>query len=309
MDQVVGIDISKDRLDIFCLATGRRLAVVNDAAGVAKLAGWAGQAIFVMEASGGYERLAHRRLTALGRHASVVNAKRVRDFAKASGVLAKTDRVDAAMIARYGAFAKPAATPVRAGARAELAQLLAFRRRLTQEITARTQQLGHLTMPLLRRRTETDLARLHRDKAEIEALIQETVTHDPELAAPFALLTSMPGCGLILAATLLADMPELGRLDRRQIAALLGVAPVARDSGWHWGRRLIAEGRAEARAVLYMAAVAISRRENPFAEFYKRLISKGKPSKLALVATMRKMLVTLNAMLKAGAYWKDPRQK
>lgn len=314
MNQVIGIDISKDRLDVFCLATGRRLVVANDAAGLAKLADWAeagagtgaraGRVSFVMEASGGYERLAHHRLAALGRHVSVVNAKRVRDFAKASGVLAKTDRVDAAIIARYGAFAKPAATPVVIGARAELAQLLAFRRRLTQEITARKQQLDHLTMPQLRRRAEADLARLRQDRAEIEALIQETITNDPEIASQFALLSSMPGCGPILATTLLADMPELGRLDRRQIAALAGVAPIARDSGRHRGRRSVAEGRALTRAVLYMAAVAISRRKNPFADFYKRLTGKGKPGKLALLATMRKMLVTLNAMLRTATSWR-----
>jgi transposase len=278
MEKIIGIDISQDRLDAFCLASKRRLAVANDEAGVAKLVNWAGEALFVMEASGGYERTAHRCLTALGLHASIVNAKRVRDFAKASGILAKTDNIDAAVIARYGAFARPAATPVIDGARAALAQLLASRRRLTQEITARIQQLGHLTLPLLRRKAEAALQGLRQDRREIEALIK----------------------GPILAATLLAELPELGHLDRRQIAALVGVAPIARDSGRRQGQRVVAEGRAEARCVLYMAAVAISRRENPFAAFYKRLAGKGKPRKLALVATMRKMLVTLNAMARTG---------
>src|SRR5687767_10152641 len=157
MDRVIGIDVSKDRLDVFCLTSQRRLTVGNDRAGVAELAGWGGDALFVMEASGGYERLAHRLLTERGAPAAIVNAKRVRDFAKASGVLAKTDSIDAAVIARYGVFARPAATPVIDGAQAELAQLLAFRQRLTREITARTQELGHLEMAWLRRRAGSAL--------------------------------------------------------------------------------------------------------------------------------------------------------
>jgi transposase len=305
MDRIVGIDVSKDRLDAFRLATGRRSAVSDGEAGVAELAEWGGEALFVTEASGGYERLAHRPLSARGLPAAVVNAKRVRDFAKASGRLAKTDRIDAEVIARYGAFARPAATPVAEGARADLAQLLAYRQRLVEEITARTQQLGHLQMPWLRRRAGADLARLRRDKAEIEAVIREAIEGDPELARSFGSLTSMPGAGPILAATLLAELPELGRLDRRQIAALAGVAPVAKDSGRRQRQRVVAEGRARVRRVLYMAAVAVSRRENRFAEFYKRLVGKGKPKKLALVATMRKMLVTLNAMARTGTAWKE----
>jgi transposase len=304
MERVIGIDVSKHRLDVFCLATGRRLAVGNDEAGVAELAAWGGQALYVMEASGGYERLAHRLLTARGLAAAIVNAKRVRDFAKASGVLAKTDRIDAAVIARYGAFAEPAATPVREGGRADLAELLSYRQRLVEEITARQQQLGHLRMPSLRRRAETALDRLRQDKAEIEASIRDTIEGDPELAEAFGLLTSMPGAGLILVATLLAELPELGRLDRRQIAALAGVAPVAKDSGRRQGQRVVAEGRARVRRVLYMATVAISHRENRFAAFYKRLVAKGKPKKLALVAAMRKMLVTLNAMARTSTAWR-----
>jgi transposase len=312
MDQVIGVDVSKDRLDAFCLSSGRRLAVGNNAAGMAELAGWGGKALFVMEASGGYERLAHRLLTERGLPAAIVNAKRVRDFARASGWLAKTDRVDAEVIARAAcppaalwadrgsAFAKPAATPLVSGARAELAELLAYRQRLIDEITARTQQLGHLQMPWLRRRAEADLARLRQDRREIEALIRTTIEGDPDLTHDFALLTSMPGAGSILAATLLAELPELGRLDRRQIAALAGVAPVARDSGLRQRTRVVAEGRSIVRKVLSMAALATARRDNRFAGFYQRLVAKGKPKKLALVATMRKMLVTLNAMMRTG---------
>jgi transposase len=300
MDHVVGIDVSKARLDVYDLAGDRRLAVANDAAGIARLAAWAKRAaLLVMEASGGYERLAHRRLSERGLAVAIVNAKRVRDFAKASGQLAKTDRIDAALIARYGAFARPAPTPIADAAARELAELLAYRQRLVGEITARQQQLGHLETPRLCARARADLARLRRDKAEIEALLRQVIDAAPRLARAFALLTSMPGVGLILAATLLALLPELGALDRRQIASLVGVAPIARDSGLKRGQRVVAEGRSAIRRVLYMAALSASRSDSRCADFYRRLVASGKPPKLALVATMRKMIVTLNAIARS----------
>jgi transposase len=306
MDRVVGVDVSKSQLDAYDLGAGRRLRVGNDAAGVARLAAWASPgALVVMEASGGYERPAHRRLLERGLKVAIVNAKRVRDFARASGRLAKTDRVDAEVIARYGAFARPPATPAPDPAGRELAEVLAFRQRLVSEITARQQQLGHLETPLLRRRAQADLARLRRDKAEIETLLRRAIGGAPHLARGFALLTSMPGVGLILAATLLALLPELGALDRRQIASLVGVAPIAKDSGLKRGQRVVAEGRSAVRRVLYMAALSASRGGSRFAAFYRRLVAKGKPPKLALVATMRKMLVTLNAIARAQQPWSE----
>jgi len=304
MDRVVGVDVSKGQLDGHDLGQGRRLSVSNDAAGIGRLVAWVNPgALVVMEASGGYERLAHRRLRARGLAVAIVNAKRVRDFARASGRLAKTDRVDAEVIARYGAFARPAATPAPDPAGRELAELLAFRQRLVSEITARQQQLSHLETPTLRQRAQADLARLRRDKAEIETLLRRAIARAPGLARRFALLTSMPGVGPILAATLLALLPELGTLDRRQIASLVGVAPIAKDSGLKRGQRVIAEGRSGVRRVLYMAALSASRGSSRFADFYRRLVARGKPPKLALVATMRKMLVTLNAIARAHQPW------
>ena len=306
MDRVVGVDISKAQLDAFCLASGRRLAVANDAAGVAELAAWLQPgSLVVMEASGGYERLAHRLLLERGIKAAVVNAFRVRQFAKASGLLAKTDRLDAAVIARYGAFAKPVPTPVRAGAREALAELLGYRRQLLVEITARTQQLTHLRSPALLDRAKTALQRLRRDKAELDRLLRETIAGDPELQAKAALLAGTPGAGPVLIATLLAELPELGHLDRRQIASLVGLAPVARDSGLMRGRRVIHGGRKEVRCALYMATLALSRRASRFAIAYRALLARGKPKKLALVAIMRKLLVTLNAIAKTQSRWRE----
>jgi transposase len=303
MEHMIGIDVSKARLDVYRLEDGRRLAVGNDAAGIAALADrldLGARDLVVMEASGGYERLPHRLLSDRGVRVAVVNAARVRDFARASGRLAKTDRVDAEMIARYGAFAGPAPTPRLGGARQALAELLAYRRQLTVEITARRQQLGHLLTPALRQRAAAALARLSAERREIVRLIGQTIAAEAELATTGALLTSMPGVGPILAATLLAELPELGRLDRRQIASLVGVAPIAKDSGTKHGRRPIRGGRKEVRTVLYMATVSTSRTATRGAAFYRRLVAAGKPPKLALVALMRKTLTTLNAMIRTA---------
>jgi transposase len=306
MDRVIGIDISKARLDAYCLKRQQRLAVDNNAAGIERLIAWLEPgSLVVMEASGGYERLVHRLLTERGIPAAIVNPARVRHFAKASGLLAKTDRLDAMVIARYGAFAGPAPTPVLDGPQQVLAELLGYRRQLLTEITARTQQLSHLRTPALIERSKAALERLHQDKAELDALLRQTIAEDAELAAMAALLGSTPGVGPVLIATLLADLPELGVLDRRQIASLVGLAPVAYDSGQMRGRRVIQGGRSTVRQALYMAVLSASRGRSRFAVSYRTLVAKGKPPKLALAATMRKLLVTLNAIVRSRTPWRD----
>lgn len=307
MGRVIGIDVSQARLDVYCLEDGRRLAVGNDAAGIGTLVGQlelgAGD-LLVMEASGGYERAAQRLLSARDVAVAVVNAARVRAFARASGRLAKTDRIDAAVIARYGAFARPAATPLATGTRQILAELLAYRRQLTAEITARSQQLGHLATPALRQRAAAALERLHAERRDITRLLGQTIAGDGDLAASATLLQTMPGVGPMLVATLLAQLPELGTLARRQIASLVGVAPVARDSGTRQGRRPIRGGRGAVRAPLYMAALVASRRNPALRVVYQRLLANAKLPKLALVVLMRKILITLNAMLRTATPWR-----
>ena len=308
MDRIVGIDVSKARLDAYCPERQRRLAVGNDATGIEQVAAWLTPgSLVVMEASGGYERSAHRLLTARGIKAAVVNPARVRHFAKASGVLAKTDRLDAALIARYGAFAHPAPTPVRDGRREAVAELLGYRRQLLGEITARSQQLGHLRTASLIERAKAALERLRRDKAELDALLRQTIAGDPELGATAALLGGTPGVGPVLIATLLAELPELGTLGRRKIASLAGVAPVANDSGQMRGRRVLQGGRSAVRQALYMAVLSASRGRSRFATTYRALLAKGKPAKLALAATMRKLLVTLNAIARSRTPWREER--
>jgi len=309
---IVGLDVSKAWLDGYLPATGKRLRVSNDPGGIDRLLrslAHPGGSLVVMEASGGYERAAHQALVARGVPAAIVNPKRVRDFARGMGLEAKTDRVDARLIARYGAVMRPAATPVPDPARAELREILACRRQLIDEITVRKQQLEHLQSPSLRARTTKVLALLRQEERELSKLLRQQIQADAALAADFALLTSMPGCGPILAATLLAEMPELGVLDRRKIAALAGLAPVAKDSGLRGNRRVIKGGRGQVRRALYMAAVASLRiRASPLKQRYAQLVAKGKAPKLALTALMRKMLVTLNAMLKTRQAWKDQRE-
>ena len=223
------------------------------------------------------------------------------------GLEAKTDRVDARLIARYGQVMRPAATPAPDPARTGLREILACRRRLIAAITVRRQQLEHLHSPAMRQRVEKTLACRRREERELAKLLRRQIQADAALAADFALSTSLPGCGPILAATLLAEMPELGRLDRRKVAALAGLAPVARDSGLRENRRVIKGGRGQVRRALDMAAVASLRiTASPLKPRYDQLIAKGKPPKLALTALMRKILVTLNAMLKSRQAWKHP---
>jgi transposase len=310
--QVVGLDVSKAWLDGYLTHSGRRVRVSNDAAGIQELVRTLGDTagcLVVMEASGGYERTAYRELLAQGVLAAIVNPKRVRDLARGMGLEAKTDRVDARIIARYGAISQPAPTPLPDPARTALGEILACRRQLIDEITVRTQQLEHLQTPAMRARVEKTLAFLRQEAKELTKLLRQTIQADAALADDFALLTSMPGCGPVLAATLLADMPELGRLDRRKVAALAGLAPVARDSGLRENKRVIKGGRSQVRRALYMAAVASLRiKVSPVKQRYDQLIARGKAPKLALTALMRKMLVTLNAMLKTRQAWKSPRE-
>jgi transposase len=310
--QVVGLDVSKAWLDGYAPASGRRFRVSNDPAGIEDLlrsldapAG----CLMVMEASGGYERIAHRALVAQDVPAAIVNPKRVRDFARGTGLEAKTDRVDAKVIARYGEVMRPAATPLPDPARLELREILAARRQLVDEIATRKQQLEQLTSPTVRARLERALAFLRDEAKELLVLLRGRIAADAALAAGFALLTSMPGCGPILAATLLAELPELGILDRRKVAALAGLAPTARDSGLREHRRVIKGGRGQVRNTLYMAVLAsLKTNKSPLKGRYAQLTAKGKPPKLALAALMRKMLATLNAMMKAKTRWHDPRQ-
>jgi len=304
----VGIDVSKLRLDVHLRPSGERFVTDHDDEGVAALVGRLaalGPALVVLEATGGMEVRPAAALAAAGLPVAVVNPRQVRAFARAIGRLAKTDRLDAEAIARFAEAVRPPVRPLPDEETRRLGALVARRRQLLEMLTAERNR-RHAAEPLMHERLDAHLRWLEEALAEIERELDGAVRGNAAWRAKEELLRSVPGVGPVSARTLLAELPELGSLTRRQAAALVGVAPFNRDSGRMRGKRAILGGRARLRACLYMAAVAAARGSNPaIAGFYRRLRLAGKPAKLALTACMRKLVVTLNAMLRANTAWKQ----
>jgi transposase len=303
----VGIDVSKPRLDIHARPSGESFAFGYDDEGVTalieRLAALA-PALVVLEATGGLEVRLAAALAAAGLPVAVVNPRQVRAFARAMGRLAKTDRLDAAVIARFAEAVRPPVRPLPDEATRRLGALVARRRQLLEMLVAERDR-RHAADPALQERIDAHLRWLEEALAELERDLDGAVRGSPIWQAKEELLRSVSGVGPVSARTLLAELPELGCLTRRQAAALVGVAPFSRDSGKMRGRRTVWGGRAALRACLYMAAVAAARGSNPvIAGFYKRLRLAGKPAKLALTACMRKLVVVLNAMLRTDTAWK-----
>jgi transposase len=303
----VGIDVSMKRLDVAILPAGARFSVANDDAGWAELVDRLRQfaiAAVGLEPTGGYERGIVRALLAAGLSVRRINPAKLRQFARAHGVLAKNDRLDARMIAAYVALIPT--RPVQADPAVErLAEILTMRRQLCDEHVAVINQASHLEDAMLRRIAKRRLARLQADIALLDKRLADTVAAEPSLARRYRLLVSMPGVGATLACTLLALLPELGQIGRKQIAALVGVAPYDFDSGKLKGHRCIYGGRATVRTVLYMAALSACRFNPALKRFHQRLAAAGKKPKIAIVAVMRKMIATLNAMLRDASEWMD----
>lgn len=297
----VGIDISKDRLDVHVRPVGIGFSVSNDATGyaalIARLRPLQSQRI-VLEATGGYERALWLALSEAGLIAAVVNPRQVREFARASGRLAKTDRLDAAVIAHFAETFSPIGIRNPDPVADRLGEHVLYRRGLKDEIVALENQLRRLEGPALRTRAERRLAGLRDEVKEIEREMRVIVDGDPAKKALFACLTALKGVGLVLACTLIANMRELGTLSRHQAAALIGVAPFNRDSGKMRGYRAIAGGRMGVRNVLYVATLSAVRSNKAIKEFYRRLRGAGKPGKVALVACMRKLAIILNARVR-----------
>jgi transposase len=306
----VGIDVGKDRLDVHIRPLGQHLVVSNDPAGLAQLATRLEAeppTLIVLEASGGYERLAAIALIERSLPVAVVNPRQTRKFAQAIGRLAKTDKIDAAVLAHFAAAIRPAPRAVVEGALDRLQTLLARRRQLAVMKNAEKQRLGKADDPIARRSLKAMLASLDRQLAVIDKAIGRLIEADPALASKLERLKSVPGIGDVSACTLIAELPELGRASRHQIAALTGVAPINRDSGRYRGKRRIQGGRVEVRAPLYMATLVAVRHNPVIRPFYRRLRAAGKPAKVALVACMRKLLIMLNAMLRDGRSWAPAR--
>jgi transposase len=303
-----GIDVSKDRLDVMVLPGQQSFAVRNDAAGwadlVARLRGIAIAAIG-LEASGGYERGAMRALLAAGLPACQVNPFKLRQFARASGVLAKNDPLDTRMIASFVAIMPTRRAQPRPPATERLAEMLAVRRQLNTEKVAVENAARLLEDAMLQRLSRRRIARLAADIDMLDRHLAAIVESDAALAHRYRLLTSMPGVGLVLACTLMALLPELGTISRKQVAALVGVAPYAFESGKFKGRRCIWGGRAPVREALYMAAMSAGNWNPVLKAFRKRLKGAGKMAKVVIVAVMRKMITMLNAMIRDDVVWAD----
>ena len=303
-----GIDVSKDRLDVMVLPEQQCLSVGNDAGGwaelVERLRGLAITAIG-LEATGGYERGVMRALLAAGMSVRQINPFRLRQFARASGVVAKNDPLDARMIASFVAIMPTRPAQRHTPAVEQLAEILAVRRQLNDEKVAAENAGRLLEDAMLQRLSRRRIARLSTDIDTLDERLVEIVAADPTLAHRYRLLISMPGVGPVLASTLIALLPELGRLNRKQIAALVGVAPYDFDSGLLKGVRRIWGGRAPVRNVLYMAAMSASQHNRALKLFHQRLKADGKEPKVAIVAVMRKMITTLNAMVRDDVVWAD----
>jgi transposase len=300
----VGVDIAKATLAV-CLFS-QHFDFANTEAGFAalieKLRTVAVSIQVVCEATGGYERALVVALHDAGFSVSVLNPRRVRNYARARNSLAKTDKVDARILADYGATLRPAPTIVPTPSQRVLAELVSARQDLVEQATAEGNRLEHLTVPALIRDCKTALRRLAKRLKTVDALIDKQIQADPVLSAKAARLDSVVGVGRVTIVTVLALMPELGHIDRGQAAALAGVAPYTRDSGQYSGKRRIHGGRPAVRRVLYMAAVSASNHNQILSAYYQALRSRGKPAKVAFTAIMRKLIVLLNHLLKDPSF-------
>lgn len=294
-----GLDIAKQNLQLHL--AGRSHDLPNTPAGhrrLLKLLTHHNSVHLVCEATGGYEREVVAALQQADLPVSVLNPARVRHFARATGQRAKTDPIDAALLAEYGRTLQPKPTAPRTEQEQQLAELVRRRVQLLELLVAQRQQAERLTLPVLRRQAQSLVRRLERDLEQIEAQLRELRTQAIALDQRVQKLEAITGVGTLTALGVLAELPELGTLNRRQVAALAGLAPHPRESGqWH-GRRSIGGGRSQVRRALYMAALVAARANRPLKKFYQRLRTAGKPAKIALTAVMRKLIVLMNHILK-----------
>ena len=302
----VGIDVSKATLDVALGSDGDVIQVANDDTGIAELVGRiakAAPALVVLEATGGYEWLVAAALAGKGIPVAVVNPRQVRDFARATGVLAKTDRIDARVLARFAEAIRPEPRPLPTPEAKALEELLSRRRQIVDMLTMEKNRLGIAASERMQREIKKHIAWLEEALRRANDDIDKAVRASPLWREQEDLLRSVPGIGPVTARTLLAELPELGSLNRKQIAALVGVAPLNRDSGTLHGIRTCWGGRANIRQVLYMAALTAVRRNPVIRRTYLAFKARGKKNKVALVACMHKLLTILTAMVRDRRHW------
>ena len=303
----IGIDVSQGWLDVALQPGGEAWRATNDEPGIAglidRLRALQPTAV-ILEATGGIELPVTGALLAAGLPAAVVNPRQVRDFARATGRLAKTDAIDAQVLARFGEAVRPELRPLPDEATQELAALVARRRQLIEMLTAEKNRL-RLAARAVRRDIQQHIRWLERRLSDLDGDLAQQVRSSPRWREQDDLLRSAPGIGPVSSVTLLAQLPELGQLNRKEIAALVGVAPLNRDSGTLRGRRKVWGGRAHVRAALYMATLVGTRHNPVLKTFYERLLAAGKPKKVALTACMRRLLTILNAMVRTETSWQS----
>ena len=306
----VGIDVSKAQLDVAVRPTGKRWTLPYDQTGIEGLIPQIVDlepALVLLEATGGLELPLVAALAAAALPVVVVNPRQVRDFAKATGTLAKTDTLDAGVLAHFADAVRPEVRPLKDAETQVLNSLTARRRQVMTMLVSEKNRLG-TAIGAVSPRVEAHIAWLEQELSDLDKGLRQTLRRSPVWREKDDLLRTVPGVGEQISLTLLANLPELGTLNRRQIAALVGVAPYNRDSGTLRGKRAVWGGRSRVRAVLYMGALVASRHNPAIRDFYQRLLAAGKPKKVALVASMRKLLVILNGMLKHGSPWCDMTQ-
>lgn len=302
----VGIDVSKAWLDVAVHEQEEIFRVGNEETGIGNLVKRMKElkpTLIVLEPTGGFEMLVTADLTHAGLPVVVVNARRVRDFARATGRLAKTDKLDAKVLAHFAAVIRPALRSLRSEEEEQLAALLTRRRQVVDMLTVEKNRLVTVRAKM-RTDIEAHIQWLSKSLKDLDKEIEDFVESTPVWKEKDALLQSVPGVGPVTSATMLGMLPELGKLNRQEIAALVGVAPVNKDSGKKQGKRRVYGGRADVRSVLYMAALAAKKFNPVIREFYERLIKQGKEKKVALTACMRKLLVILNAMMRTNQKWR-----
>lgn len=302
----VGIDVSKDRLDVHLRPSGEAFAVSRDGKGLENLAERLAAldvSLIVLEATGGFEVTVAAALAGAGLPLAVVNPRQIRDFARALGKLAKTDAIDAQVIALFAERVRPEPRPLADEQARRLGELVARRRQIVEMIGMESNRRRQAADTRLAKKIERHLAFLEKELADIDADIDAGVRASPAWREAEELLTCVPGVGPVTARTLIAELPELGQLDRRRLAALVGVAPFNRDSGSWRGHRMIGGGRTSVRNALYMAALVATRHNPILKDVYQRLLARGRPKKVAIIACLRRLLTILNAILRDGAPW------
>lgn len=302
----IGIDVSKDSLDVAAYTSNKRHQFTNNDSGILQLIQMLNEsepALVVMEATGGYETPSAYALQKAGIPCAILNPREVRNFARATKKLAKTDSIDAQVLAHFAAVIKPEPRPVSDEMAEELESILARRRQIIVMLTAEKNRLHTAGKPV-REEISEHIAYLEKKLADIESKLDGKIQESPVQKIKDELLRSVPGVGPNLSVTLLVDLPELGTLNRKQIAALVGVAPLNHDSGVFRGKRRVWGGRGQVRSALYMATLSAVRYNPVIKEFYTRLCQIGKAKKVALVACMRKLLLILNSMLKHRRPWR-----